>query len=351
MTNNGLFNLGLLMNKFKPIECPYHKGRYLYPGVSNYCIDADANLLSHHTGQFMKPLLRKSNPGHHKLTDKRYFFNVRTDSGEVVNVSRGRYVLLAHISPEPGSGRYTVNHIDGDESNDKLTNLEWLSLQENIQHSYDIGLRKHQQQEVDAWDIIANKTIRFPSVNELIRVLKVPNATIRKRLNASNSIVYNGRWRYKRAEDDWLALETKEERNKRFRPKTTVKAVKALNVLTGEITYFEAAADAARSIGLDSKDLNSHIRFKQNACTFGFLFRNSNDEFPEISEDFKNLVKTLGADCRIISGWKLSKGNEVKYFNITDAAKFLNTTESTVRMYYNRGLLRDGWKVELISIK
>lgn len=349
MTNNGRFNLGLLMKKFKPIECPHHKGRYLYPGVSNYCIDADANLLSHHTGQFMTPILRVNNDSKDKGV--RYFFNVVTDEVYRLNIPRYRYVLIAHKGYDPNPTRNTVNHIDGNSSNDKLSNLEWATVKENVQHSYDIGLRNPQQQEVDAWDIVANKTMRYPSVNELVRVMHIPNTTIRKRLNNPNNIVYDGRWRFKHSGDDWLPVETDEERNKRFRPKTGVNAVKALNVVTGEITYFEAAADAARSVGLGSKDLNKHIQLKQNACTFGFLFRNVKDEFPEISDDFKTLVKTLGIDCRIISGWKLSKGNEVKYLNIAGAAEFLNTTESTVRMYYNRGLLRDGWKVELISIK
>lgn len=34
-----------------------------------------------------------------------------------------------------------VNHIDGDKTNNKVNNLEWCSCQENMEHSYRIGLR------------------------------------------------------------------------------------------------------------------------------------------------------------------------------------------------------------------
>lgn len=34
-----------------------------------------------------------------------------------------------------------VNHIDGNKENNSVENLEWCDQTENMQHSYDIGLR------------------------------------------------------------------------------------------------------------------------------------------------------------------------------------------------------------------
>jgi hypothetical protein len=56
------------------------------------------------------------------------------------NVSKNynvhRLVAMAFI-PNPHN-KPTVNHIDGDRANNKLSNLEWATQKEQIRHSYDV---------------------------------------------------------------------------------------------------------------------------------------------------------------------------------------------------------------------
>ena len=55
-----------------------------------------------------------------------------------------RYIhrLVAEAFLPPPKEGQEVNHKDGDKTNNHVNNLQWLTHQENMQHSIDTGLRK-----------------------------------------------------------------------------------------------------------------------------------------------------------------------------------------------------------------
>lgn len=52
-----------------------------------------------------------------------------------------RLVARAFVSGETKE-RFQVNHKDGNKKNNRSDNLEWATVSENCQHSFDIGLQK-----------------------------------------------------------------------------------------------------------------------------------------------------------------------------------------------------------------
>ena len=52
-----------------------------------------------------------------------------------------RLLAIAHI-PNPDNLPY-VNHIDGNKLNNHISNLEWCTAGENIEHAFRTGLRRH----------------------------------------------------------------------------------------------------------------------------------------------------------------------------------------------------------------
>lgn len=65
--------------------------------------------------------------------------------GKVKDALVARLVAKTFLG-EPPEG-FTVNHIDGNRFNNKIENLEWLSLGDNIRHGFETGLY-HAQKEV-----------------------------------------------------------------------------------------------------------------------------------------------------------------------------------------------------------
>lgn len=62
----------------------------------------------------------------------------------------------------------TVNHIDGDTTNNKPNNLEWISLKENVRHGFRTGLFSKLQKQCTLIDENGNET-HFNSMSEASR--------------------------------------------------------------------------------------------------------------------------------------------------------------------------------------
>jgi hypothetical protein len=58
----------------------------------------------------------------------------------------------------PTENKNTVNHIDGNRFNNKIENLEWLSLADNIRHAFDSGLMPYPK--IRLYNANTDKTFR-----------------------------------------------------------------------------------------------------------------------------------------------------------------------------------------------
>lgn len=99
----------------------------------NYTITINGVVTNTNTGHIKKMWLCKNG----------YYYVDLSHNGHKVKVPLHR-LLAIHFLDNPENKR-TVNHIDGNKTNNHITNLEWATDSENMQHAYNTNLnsQKH----------------------------------------------------------------------------------------------------------------------------------------------------------------------------------------------------------------
>lgn len=106
-----------------------------------------------------------------------------------------RLVALAFVPGyKPG---LTVNHIDEDKGNNRASNLEWCTLEENIQYSA-YRNKGRPEKKVDVYQIDASGKIvaRWPSFVAIRKALGYNDWSIRCCCNGTRKSAYGFQWQF-----------------------------------------------------------------------------------------------------------------------------------------------------------
>lgn len=118
-------------------------------GFSQYCITKDGEVYSLFSNRYMKQ--SKSHNGY--LT-----VNIKSDNGKFFGKRVHRLVLQKFL-PIESDIDMQVNHIDGNKENNNLSNLEWVTYEDNMIHA-------HQNNLIGA--NFSNEYTVYPEDNEVV---------------------------------------------------------------------------------------------------------------------------------------------------------------------------------------
>lgn len=114
-------------------------------GFENYQISNKGRVISnvHSKPKFLNPQTDAIGYQHVRLYPDDYRFGKYANGrGKKPKLEKVHRLVATHFLEVPTTDeKWTVNHIDGHKENNDVTNLEWITHAENIQHSWDIGLR------------------------------------------------------------------------------------------------------------------------------------------------------------------------------------------------------------------
>ena len=131
----------------------------------NYLASKNGNIYSVNYrghGKFKRLKLVKSKIG--------YLVVSLCNNGKVKQYKVHRLVAITFIDNK--ENKPCINHLDGNKKNNVISNLEWCTVQENTQHSYDNGLQKRaknclkRSKPVKGVNIKTGEEISFESTQE-----------------------------------------------------------------------------------------------------------------------------------------------------------------------------------------
>lgn len=103
-----------------------------------------------------------------------------------------RLVALAFI--ENHNNKPFVNHIDGNKTNNIVSNLEWATCSENNLHNYKIGLNKGHKRKIIQYDLNMNKIKIFETIKEASNELNICYSSIKavlyKKQNKAGNFIF-----------------------------------------------------------------------------------------------------------------------------------------------------------------
>jgi len=108
----------------------------IIPEYKNYIICKSGEVYSLKRNRFLDKALRKRNP--QDINSKEDVFVNIVINNKNATVALHRLLAKAFI-PNPDN-KDTVNHIDGNPSNNAISNLEWMTQSENSKHAHSTGL-------------------------------------------------------------------------------------------------------------------------------------------------------------------------------------------------------------------
>lgn len=133
-----------------------------------YMISNKGRIFSYNKDDILKELKANNNN-----TKKYYRVLLRNELNKSNHISVHRAVLSS-FNPVPNMDELTVNHIDGDKSNNCLENLEWCTNIENIHHACNNGLRGDSDSITDETIIkiidLANKGISDLEISKIVNL-------------------------------------------------------------------------------------------------------------------------------------------------------------------------------------
>lgn len=267
------------------------------PGYSNYLISRSGDVYSKHTCELMEGSINPAGYVNLRLTG---------DNGHVLTWGRHRLLAFVYIPFDTDITELVVNHKNGIKGDDRLDNLEWVTIQRNIEHAGEIGI-SDKCLPVEVRDSVTGVVTTYPSYIECGRQLGLSKDAISYRVRVGQERVFPEKRQYRRISDEPWYIPV--DIDKEIQANLNHRKVLIRNLISDEVTEFISLTDAAGFLGFALPTVSSWINDSTQPVLPGlYQIRWDTNEWREVKDPYMDLalagkkpVMIIGEDGRVIA--------------------------------------------------
>ena len=263
-----------LTYRFKdgPIEAKDYPNFFHIPFYTHYGISLEGKVISLKTGKQLTSYL--INPPASSCHKGGYaYVRLNNSAGESKNVGLHRLLCFTFKKYESNIHSLTVNHKDGEPTNNDLDNLELSTYSENNKHAIQNNLRPTLNIPFLVLNLDTNEINKYENQTDCAKALGKNNAYVSYKLRCPTKDEPRDRLLFKYDDgSDWKTL-INETLSKSISIEN--RQIAARNVFTGEIIVFKGILKGEEMLGIRSSIIYTHVNdnrmFPYNGYNFRFL--------------------------------------------------------------------------------
>ena len=255
---------------------------------------------------------------------KRATLSKKFDVNIPAKISVHRTIAKTFI-PTP-ENKPQVNHLDGNKANNSVSNLEWSTGKENVEHAFVTGLRTDNVY-IDLVNIEDGTTQHFRSLTDLTKHLDLAMDTLISYIKRSQYYPMYGKYRVD------ITPESQERMLKGLKP--FYKKIYVYDYLDSSMTEYVSVAHAAINTGVNTYTVREALGKKQIPVYYmgGYLF-----SYSEFKPDSMNIdVAKIDRD-KMFSKPLVKIGNEIEVYDYdAKETKLFKTREEASDFILSKG--------------
>lgn len=278
----------VIMNPYPWLEPAYgYSGYWKIPNYSNYIIDEHGNIFNDIYNRYLIP---QENARGYKT------ISLYDDQGNVKELLIHRLVASLFIPESRDITKLQVNHIDNNHLNNHVSNLEWCTQKENINHYYQ-NYSDRRWIKTEVRNIHTGEIFVFRNRVEASNFLNKPNKDwIEWVLSNPETRIWEGTYQIRKMPDPYYGFPIPTEDDIAIASYNigTSNKIDLRNCLTGEVIHFERQIDCCNYLNLSAPALSTWINntnqnvFYWNNCIWQVKNNPNLDWFP-VSDPYLQL--------------------------------------------------------------